>query len=97
VDVHTAFQAIGALSCPAGIGDLGTHRRTTETFPALLKVQDEERRKLARDLHDSTGQTLAALRIHVSFLGEKCNQDPSILAISSDVALGQQWCWPTSS
>jgi signal transduction histidine kinase len=32
----------------------------------LLKVQDEERRKLARDLHDSTGQTLAALKISVS-------------------------------
>ena len=27
----------------------------------LLKVQDEERRKLSRDLHDSTGHTLAAL------------------------------------
>ena len=24
----------------------------------LLKVQDEERRKLSRDLHDTTGQTL---------------------------------------
>ena len=34
----------------------------------LLKVQDEERRKLSRDLHDSTGQTLAALKISVSFL-----------------------------
>jgi two-component system, NarL family, sensor kinase len=52
----------------------------------LLKVQDEERRKLARDLHDSTGQTLAALRISVSFLEEKCKQDPSTLAISSEVA-----------
>jgi len=27
----------------------------------LLRVQDEERRKLARDLHDSTGQSLVAL------------------------------------
>ena len=37
----------------------------------LLKVQDEERRKLARDLHDSTGQTLAALKISVTCLQEK--------------------------
>ena len=36
----------------------------------LLNVQDEERRKLARDLHDSTGQTLAALKIRVSQLQE---------------------------
>ena len=41
----------------------------------LLKVQDEERRKLARDLHDSTGQTLAALKISVSFLQDLCNKD----------------------
>jgi two-component system, NarL family, sensor kinase len=52
----------------------------------LLKVQDEERRKLARDLHDSTGQTLAALKISVSFLQEHCKRDPSTLAIVSEVS-----------
>ena len=40
----------------------------------LLKVQDEERRKLSRDLHDSTGQTLAALKINISFLQESCSK-----------------------
>jgi signal transduction histidine kinase len=38
--------------------------RTTELqnlSQRLLQVQDEERRKVARDLHDTTGQTLAAL------------------------------------
>jgi signal transduction histidine kinase len=53
----------------------------------LLKVQDEERRKLARDLHDSTGQTLAALKIAVSFLQEKCKQDPGMSALVSELAL----------
>jgi two-component system, NarL family, sensor kinase len=53
----------------------------------LLKVQDEERRRLARDLHDSTGQTLAALKISVTFLQEKCKQDPSMLEISSEIAV----------
>jgi two-component system NarL family sensor kinase len=46
----------------------------------LLNVQDEERRKLARDLHDSTGQTLTALKISVAFLQSKLNQDPDSLA-----------------
>jgi signal transduction histidine kinase len=46
----------------------------------LLNVQDEERRKLARDLHDSTGQTLAALKISISFLQEKLESDPAKLA-----------------
>ena len=52
----------------------------------LLKVQDEERRKLGRDLHDSTGQTLVALKISVSFLQENCKRDPSTLAMVSDVS-----------
>src|ERR1022692_4411626 len=50
----------------------------------LLKVQDEERRKLSRDLHDSTGQTLAALKISISFLQESCKQDPSKMALVSE-------------
>jgi two-component system, NarL family, sensor kinase len=53
----------------------------------LLKVQDEERRTLARDLHDSTGQTLAALKITVSFLQENCKQDEKTMAIVADVAV----------
>jgi anti-sigma regulatory factor (Ser/Thr protein kinase) len=52
----------------------------------LLKVQDEERRKLSRDLHDSTGQTLAALKISVSFLEEHCKQNPSTMLLASEVA-----------
>jgi two-component system, NarL family, sensor kinase len=50
----------------------------------LLKVQDEERRRLSRDLHDSTGQTLAALKISISFLQESCKQDPSKMALVSE-------------
>jgi signal transduction histidine kinase len=52
----------------------------------LLKVQDEERRKLARDLHDSTGQTLTALKISVSLLAEACKAEPARLALVSDIA-----------
>jgi anti-sigma regulatory factor (Ser/Thr protein kinase) len=51
----------------------------------LLKVQDEERRKLSRELHDSTGQTLAALKISVSFLEERCEKDPAVVALLADV------------
>jgi len=50
----------------------------------LLKVQDEERRKLARDLHDSTGQTLTALKISLSFLKGSCD-NPATLALTAEV------------
>jgi PAS domain S-box-containing protein len=34
----------------------------------LMRLQDEERRRIGRDLHDSTGQTLAALELGISQL-----------------------------
>ena len=51
----------------------------------LLKVQDEERRKLARDLHDTTGQTLAALKRAVSQLKENCKEMSAALPLVSCV------------
>ncbi len=35
----------------------------------LLQVRDDERRRLARDLHDSLGQTLTAIKMNLSYLG----------------------------
>ncbi len=53
----------------------------------LLQLQDEERRRLARELHDSTGQVLAALQIHVAALQQKSNGDsPGREEIVSEVA-----------
>ena len=34
----------------------------------LLQLRDDERRRLARDLHDSVGQTLTALKMNLSYL-----------------------------
>src|SRR5437588_10017654 len=51
----------------------------------LLKLQDQERRKLARDLHDTTGQTLAALNLSVSVLQEQCKDMPAILAMVAEL------------
>jgi signal transduction histidine kinase len=34
----------------------------------LLRTQDEERRRIARELHDSTGQLLAALQLNLTTL-----------------------------
>jgi signal transduction histidine kinase len=57
----------------------------------LLKVQDEERRKLARDLHDSTGQTLAALKINASMLQAAYQPSPGAHVLVSEVmALADQ-------
>ena len=62
----------------------------------LLKLQDQERRKLARDLHDTTGQTLAALNISVSVLQEQCKEMPAILAMVAEVPGISQHAFDTS-
>lgn len=39
-----------------------------ELSAKLLRLQDEERRRIARELHDSTGQTLTALKLNLAAL-----------------------------
>ncbi len=45
----------------------------------LLRSQDEERRHIARELHDSAGQTLAALGMHLARIGETAKKNPAQL------------------
>jgi PAS domain S-box-containing protein len=52
----------------------------------LLRLQDEERRRVARDLHDSTGQTLAALKMTIASLeGMVAGQIPEARQIIRDL------------
>lgn len=44
----------------------------------LLTVQDEERRKFARELHDSVGQQLVAMKMGISMLQGKLPGDPTV-------------------
>ncbi len=56
----------------------------------LLTMQDEERRRIARDLHDSTAQVLAAIQMNLSMLatleGEANPQASRILQQTRDLA-----------
>jgi two-component system, NarL family, sensor kinase len=57
----------------------------------LLQIQDGERRKIARDLHDVVGQTLAVLKMSLSDLGRRLQQNQDISPVLSDLnALADQ-------
>jgi PAS domain S-box-containing protein len=56
----------------AVVHDVTVRKRAEQDLRALsaelMRTQDEERRRIGRDLHDSTGQTLAALELSLAQL-----------------------------
>jgi len=46
----------------------------------LLQIQDEERRRIARELHDSAGQTLAMMQINLAQIVKRAQQTAPELA-----------------
>jgi signal transduction histidine kinase len=54
---------------------LASHEAARHLSARLLHLQDEERRRLSRELHDSTGQHLAAAKMVLSALTANNSQD----------------------
>lgn len=50
----------------------------------MMQTQDAERRHIARELHDSAGQTLAALGLNIARLAEDVKHNPDRLAKDID-------------
>ncbi len=55
----------------------------------LLKSQDDERRRIARELHDSTGQMLAAMKINLDMVNSKTSgmDDEAKSLVSDTIAI----------
>ncbi|MCW3109933.1 MAG: hypothetical protein JWQ09_4439 [Segetibacter sp.] len=57
---------------------LALEQEQTETLKKLVSVQDQERKRIAADLHDNIGPLLAALKINFGRLVH--NKDPALLS-----------------
>src|SRR5580692_322069 len=67
IPANFSFTALARDKSATGvlITDLTAKRQILEFAARLQTMQDEERRRLARELHDSVGQTLAALSMNI--------------------------------
>jgi len=67
--------------------DITEHKRAEQTLQELsarlMRLQEEERRRIARELHDSTGQNLAALKLNLSRLN-RAHLPPGLERVAAD-------------
>ena len=51
----------------------------------LMTLQDEERRRIARELHDTCGQTLAAMKMSIALIGQLDKTRPELQVLLDDL------------
>lgn len=51
----------------------------------LMALQDQERRRIARDLHDTVGQTLSAMKMNLAMLRELNKKQPASMELLNDL------------
>jgi signal transduction histidine kinase len=68
--LEEVFAVIGATLAHV-IEAKQTRERLHEMSARLLSLQDDERRRLARELHDTTGQNLSMMIVDIDFLGRE--------------------------
>jgi two-component system CheB/CheR fusion protein len=70
------------------IEDVSEKKRQTEALRRLstysMRVQDDERRRIARDLHDITGQKLALQSMNLAQMLRRLHDNPSVLSIARE-------------
>ena len=71
------------------------NRNLRELSARLMRLQDDERRRIARELHDSVGQTLAALAMNLAMVRndvERLARTTATLNDSESLEIGRASC-----
>jgi signal transduction histidine kinase len=63
-----------------------TQDRLREITKRLVTLQDDERRRLGRELHDTTGQNLSMIVINIELLGREQSLSPAVRAKLTECA-----------
>jgi signal transduction histidine kinase len=76
VSAHFAFRILSRDKSATGvlITDLTPQKQHTALASRLQSMQDEERRRIARDLHDSVGQLLVAIAINIATVRKEAHK-----------------------
>jgi PAS domain S-box-containing protein len=86
IPANFSFTALSRDKSATGVlvTDLRNQREQTEFASRLQVLQDEERKRIARELHDSAGQLLAGIGINLSVLREQFSgaETPATKALS---------------
>jgi signal transduction histidine kinase len=70
-----AVLSVSGLSLAAVISERARAEYALRNLSGrLMRLQDEERRRLARELHDSTGQNLVALQMNLAVLNQRVSR-----------------------
>jgi PAS domain S-box-containing protein len=72
-------QILGSVTDITGFKD--SERELQELSARLLDIQDEERRRIARELHDVTGQNLTAIGLNLTVLERSSTLDQASRSI----------------
>src|ERR1700694_4731262 len=95
IPANFAFSILSRDKSATGvlITDLTARRQQSEFAARLQNMQDEERKRIARELHDSVGQLLAAISMNISIVQSQCYQldSKAAPAVSDNAVLVEQF------
>jgi signal transduction histidine kinase len=81
---HELSQALTRLEAEMSFRE-HTEEQLRHLSLRLMTLQDEERRRIARELHDTCGQTLAAMKMSIALISQLDKTRPELQALVDDL------------